>query len=378
MAHGDVAALAFLESDGDPHQIGQHGILAGRLHVQGESSNLRQPGGQLIESGLSVNGAGFRLDPKAGSSLPLEHGQLGGAVAPRQAVEEALELQLAEESHHPGPVVVAHPTGIQIQGDGDIGDDGGQPFAQQGLLLVGSQGLPSPFAGDLVQVGDGLFDGVELLQERRGRLVPDAGHAGDVVRGVALEPLEVNELSGLHAVALADALFVVNDGVGEAAAGGEHLDVRPDKLEGVGVAGDDEGLHSLLAGLPGQGAQHVVGFVALHLEDGEVEGADDLLDAVHLDGHLLGGFDPVGFVGFILVVAETLAHVEGHGDVVGLLVPQDVEEHGGEAVDGIGQLPLGGGQFVWEGVEGAVGQGMAVNEDQFPFGHRSLPRGMMS
>ncbi len=177
---------------------------------------------------------------------------------------------------------------------------------------------------------------------------------------------------GLEAVALLDALLVVHDGIGEGAAGGQHPRVIVNQLEGVGVAGDDQRFQALFFRLLGQGAQHVVRFVAFRLDDGDAQGADDLLDAGHLGAHFVGHLDAVSFVLLVLLVAESLAHVEGHGDVVGLLVAQHVEQHGGEAEHCVGQLALGGSQTLRQGIVTTVGQSVTINEHQFTFGHSNL------
>ncbi len=71
---------------------------------------------------------------------------------------------------------------------------------------------------------------------------------------------------------------------------------------------------------------------------------------------------------------EGEALVEGDGDVGGLFLAQDVEQHGGEAEDRVGQLTLGGLQVVGQGVEGAIGQRVAVDQDQgLLLGHAAPP-----
>ena len=85
------------------------------------------------------------------------------------------------------------------------------------------------------------------LQQLRGGLVADARDAGDVVRRVALEPVEVGDQLGRDAVALDHRLVVVELGLGDAARGRHHPDpsTRVDQLEGVAVAGDDHHRHAL-------------------------------------------------------------------------------------------------------------------------------------
>ena len=64
----------------------------------------------------------------------------------------------------------------------------------------------------------------EALEQVAGRLVADAGDAGDVVGGVALEAVEVGDALGRDAVAVDHRLPVVELGVGDAAPGRHDLD----------------------------------------------------------------------------------------------------------------------------------------------------------
>ena len=91
---------------------------------------------------------------------------------------------------------------------------------------------------------------------------PTPGHAGDVVRGVALEPDVVGDLRRRDAEALEHGRRRVDLDVGDAAAGAHHPDVVVDHLHGVAVAGDDDRADALALGLLGQRAEDVVGLVA--------------------------------------------------------------------------------------------------------------------
>ena len=56
-----------------------------------------------------------------------------------------------------------------------------------------------------------LLDGAELVEETHCGLIADAGHAGDIVRCVALERLEVRNLLRQDAVALLNLLCSLVD-----------------------------------------------------------------------------------------------------------------------------------------------------------------------
>src|SRR5262249_44608003 len=57
----------------------------------------------------------------------------------------------------------------------------------------------------------------------------------------------------------------------------------------------------------------------------------------------------------LLVPERRLAAVEGHGHVRGPLVPQHVDEHGGEAVDRVARLAGGGGEVLYRRPEEGSG-----------------------
>ena len=77
-------------------------------------------------------------------------------------------------------------------------------------------------AGDLVDARQDGLEVAELLEQVRGGLVADARDAGDVVRGVALEAVEVGDQLGRDAVAVDDGVAVVDLRLGDAAAGRHH------------------------------------------------------------------------------------------------------------------------------------------------------------
>ena len=126
-------------------------------------------------------------------------------------------------------------------------------------------------AGDLVDVLVDAVDRAELLQQLRRGLVADAGHALDVVAGVALQADVVGHgapagcraaLPRAPACRPADrrtprGVIIRRDVVGH-------------QLEGVAVGGHDARRHARLVGDAREGADHVVGLPA---RDAEVLGS---------------------------------------------------------------------------------------------------------
>ena len=226
---------------------------------------------------------------------------------------------------------------------------------QEGALLL----------GQFVEVLENTLDRAVLLQQPGGGLLADAPHAGDVVRGVADEALVVRDLIGAQAIALVDGRLVVAGDVVGATARRQHADRGRDQLHGVEVAGDDQGLGTGGGCLAGQRADDVVGLEALDLVDGDAEGVDHLVHALELLRQRLGHRRPVGLVGGEALVAEGgRGEVEGDGPVRGLLGLQRLEQDGGEAVDGIGELAARGGELLAQGVKGAVHDGVAVDHHE--------------
>lgn len=107
-------------------------------------------------------------------------------------------------------------------------------------------------------------DIVVLLDELDGSLLTHAGHTGNIVGRVPHKSLDVDELSGRHTIAFHD-VGVIHSGELGAAAGRriEHVDIVVHQLKGVLIPCDNLGLR--LSGFPllGQGADNIVGLVAL-------------------------------------------------------------------------------------------------------------------
>jgi hypothetical protein len=207
-----------------------------------------------------------------------------------------------------------------------------------------------------------------LLEKFGGGFFADSGDAGDVVGFVADEGFVVDVLFGRDAKPGFDFVGAVEAGFGQFLPGEADADVFVAELEEVAVAGGDDDFDALGGGLFGDGSQHVVGFVVVGGEDGDVEGGDDFVDAFDLVAQVVGHFFARAFVVGEEAVAEGCAHVETYGEVVGLFLFEDVEEDGGEAVGSGGGFtgfgdPAGGvAAHGGEGEVGAVGEGVAVDE----------------
>ena len=112
-----------------------------------------------------------------------------------------------------------------------------------------------------------------------------------------------------------------------------------------------------------EGAQKIVGFIAIKFKDGDIECLDKLSYSPQLVNQLLRRRRAVCLV----LVEEAVAEggcfpVEGDGIVAGLELIDSLEQHTGKAIDGVYHL-AGFTHRQWrQGVVGAVKEGITVDE----------------
>ena len=193
----------------------------------------------------------------------------------------------------------------------------------------------------LLEVRVDAVDAAEGVDEPGGRLLPHAPHARKIVGGIAAEGRVRHVVGGLHTRAFLDGGIVVDVVVGHAPPGVEHRHVgQRHQLEGVPIAGDDRHLQSLLVGLGGQRGQHVVRLETGSLHRVHTDGVQDLPQEPQLLPEDLRWGGAIGLVALESLVAEgSPRQVERHGDAVRLAISQEVDQHRGEAVHGVGHLP---------------------------------------
>ena len=240
-----------------------------------------------------------------------------------------------------------------------------------------------PLARDLPRIGQQRLERAVRLEQLARALLADAGHALDVVDGVAHERQHVDHLVRRDAE-LRPHPFGVEPGALVARI--EHPDPVADELVEVLVAGDDRDVAAGGPGLLGQRADDVV---RLELVVGQNRHAQRLARLVH-GGHLRGQVvrhrGPVGLVFRIETGPERRSPgVERGGDEIRIVVRHELPEHVDEAVHGVRRPAIGAGQFA-DGVIGAVELRAAVDEIETPaarprpgggitrHGHRGLAR----
>ena len=373
VADGDVPGPARRRGEGEAHQVRSQGVYASVLGVDGRGLDVEGEAGgggegrdQRVQRRLVGDGGVVALDGVAGGGGG-SGGVLVGVVglAGGHPVDEAEELKAAEELHDVGAAVATPAGGLEVEADGGVAAQRDEVEAEVGGVAMGLQERALPL-GHLVEVVVDGLDGAELHEQADGRLLADAGDAGDVVGGVAAQGLEVDELvGGEAAVALADAGLVEDKLLGHAVL--EHdADAGGDKLEDVRVAGEDKDVDVLGLRLLAEGAEEVVGLQAVELVDGDLEGLHEAADVGELLCELRGHLRALGLVGLEALVAEGGGgQVERDGEVGGLEVLHGLAEHLGEAVDAADLLAGGAdGERTLDGMPGPMDHGMAIQEHQ--------------
>jgi len=223
-----------------------------------------------------------------------------------------------------------------------------------------AQRLLGPGVFHPVDICEEVLYGAEFLDQAEGPLGADPRGAGDVVRSVARKPHDFNHLGGGDAELLPHRRRIVDLVLHRV----DEQSMVAHKLHHVLVPGDNVHLE-IRTGIPGgQCADDVVGLHPLLLQDGDGEPPQHLPDAGQLGDEVSGNFPAGRLVLFIGLVAECRPfHVESDGEVIGPPFLPEPDEHGGEAVDGVGGKAPGIGQ-AGDGVKGPKDVVVAVNEKQ--------------
>ena len=300
-----------------------------------------------------------------GSGL-LRGAVLGGEnVFQTQTGDQGPDFQVQHQAHRRGLVALPRRVVVGVGVDGGVGADGAQGVADLSVGLVVQQVGPlAGLDGGVVDVFVHPRQAAELLNQGQGGFFADALDAGNIVRRVAHQALDVDELPGadpilgLHRLGVHDPGLAVAPGRGGQQDGGgiaHQLQVVP--VSGGQVAG----LPPLVTG-GGQGAQNVVGLPALGRHQAVAQVGEKLAQKRHLGGQLLRHPVAGGLVAVVHLVAEGGGRqVKGDGHLVGLIGLGQGEQNVHKAIDGIGILPLFGGQHL-DTEKSAVGDAVAVND----------------
>ena len=263
---------------------------------------------------------------------------------------------------------------LHIEVERHIAVDGGQPEAVlRGLFAVLQLGARTLFDALVLDMLVHAVERAEVVQQLHGGLFADAGHARDVVRRIAHERLEVDEMDGVEAVFLAESGGVVGLIGGLSHAGGHEHDGRAaaDKLQAVAVTGYDYTGVTVLVRAAADRAEQVIRLVARQLAAGNAQGIEHLLCNRQLRRKLVRHALAGSLVGVEFEVAEGfLLHVKADDGAVGLLLVLQFEQRSQKAVNRVGGQSLVVGQLS-DAVERAVQYAVAVYHHDF---HVYFPR----
>ena len=315
-----------------------------------------------------------RLHATGRGTARVHFGRRGGAGHLRQlrkAARSLVHAQFAQAGKATGKAVEA--PCVQIEGHGRVAADGGQRAAQARQIGVFQKAFAQTALFALVRARKHMLEVAVLGDEAQGGLFAHAGHAGDVVGSIAHQALDVDQLRGSDAVGLphprgGDALRLA-----DAALGVQNRGVLPGELEGIAVAGDEQGLHAHFLALAGEGAQNVVGLKALAFDDAQAHALKKIADDGVLLAQFLGHGLAVGLVAVVEIGAEgVLAHVESHRRRRGRFLVQHAQKHHHKAVYGVGGRAVRRGHGRGERVKGAVHEAVSVQQHQL-FRHNDPP-----
>ena len=266
---------------------------------------------------------------------------------------------------------------LHIQLERHIAVDGGQPVAVlRRLLAVLQLGARTLFDALILDMLVHAVERAEVVQQLHGGLFTDAGHARDVVRGIAHERLKVNQANRVEAVFLAESGGVVGLIGGLAHAGGDQHDGRAaaDQLQAVAVTGYDHTGVAVLVRAAADGAEQVIRLVARLFAADDAQRIEHLLCQRQLCRQLIRHALAGGLVGVEFKVAEGLfLYVKADDGAVGLLLVLQFEQRSQKAVYGVGRQSLVVGQLP-DTVKRAVEYAVAVYHHDF---HVYFPRSLI-
>ena len=229
-----------------------------------------------------------------------------------------------------------------------IGADGAKPAAEVRVILGSFQLFALALLDiELRKMIINIVKIMEALNQLARSLRADSGHTGDVVRGIALDRLDVDELSRFDSVSLADLRFVIDRCLRLSHLGGgkAHSDAAAHQLETVAVTGGDHTLRALLPADTGKGAENVVRFKAVALDEPVAKKLQKLFEVRELLGQFLRHAFALRLIARVRLVAECWGFpVKRNGHGVRLRLRQQPLQHGQESIDPVCIQALLGGK----------------------------------
>ena len=335
---------AVLGGDGDAIRVGREPHAAAQLR------KLALAPGNRLRLGLRPLGRGQRLVERVDPG------------------EQPAELEAAEDLLQRRAVRRARDEVARIAVELEIAAHRREDLRGARLLGVLLE-RPAASRGQLLHVLEHAIDRPVLCDQLAGGLVADPRYAGDVVARVPLEPDEVGHLVGAHAVAQLDPLRRVHVDIRDSTRRHHQADVLGDELERVAVGRDDARLDGRLVGARGERRDHVVRLPALELEVPVPERLDDRPEVRELLAQEVRHPAAIGLVLGRDLGAVHRPRIPRDRDPAGRVVGEELEQHVREAEERVRGLPVRRLKLLREREERAVGEVVAVDEEELGVAH---------
>ncbi|CAB4825743.1 unannotated protein [freshwater metagenome] len=357
----------------DPQDLGEIRVCHDGEPAERRATGLARPCARKVERRAPCQCSDRLRGTACGADLGLDGIRsvrpIGGirVVVPRadhqtQPVEQRPELEEVEQSPHLDHVRVDLGL-LNIHGDRGIPAKQHQVVVHARLCLVGGErlaklgGLRPNVPVDAVQIAVGV-------DEFRGRLLPNPGHTRQVVTRVPAQRRVLRILLRGDPGALEDAGLVVERVVTHAALVVQHTHERVlDELITVPVPRDNDDVVARVAHALDHRCNEVVGLPARCVERSDAQCREYLPHQAHLLTKDVGARLALGLVRRVSDVAERrLGPVERSNDRLRMMILDEVDEHRGEAVHRVGDLPRCRGHVGRQGEKRPIGEGVPVQQ----------------
>ena len=265
---------------------------------------------------------------------------------------DAAEAEIVKQCQRSLQIDVAHPASVPVDGDRHLGVEADQVAAQQGLIVKLLQVLLAFCPGHVAGMVEDRFQGAILFEQLPGELWPDQRHARHVIHRIAHQGLKIDHLWRRDSPFSAERFAVKNLVLADV----EDFHAIGDQLPTIFVASHQKALAAKFRGLPGDGRQHVVGFVRRAAEGRDAQRGDNAADGRNLWHQILVHLHPPDLVLGVHRVAKGFAgQVERAEQIIRPLLFEQVQQISREAEHGPYRLALRTGH---------LGQGMKDLVDQ--------------
>ena len=208
-----------------------------------------------------------------------------------------------------------------------------------------------------------LFHCAILVQQLQRRFFPHAGYTGNIIGAVAHKSFQVPHLIGHQIVFLVKGRIIITTQFTDSFFREIHAGFITDQLQAVLIPCDNDAGDILLFCPAHHGADDIVPLVAFGFINGNVHGAQHILNQIHLPPQFLRHPLALRFIISVLLMAKYLAaHIKGHRQIVGLLLLHQAHQHIGEAVHCVGNHAFGVAQN-GNGIKCPVGQTVSINHN---------------